>query len=346
MFRKIIAFLKRWLLLSCMVFILAGGSLYYLWIHRYPFTQNAFVVANIRVVSPLVSGYIEKIHVVNNQFVKKGSPLITIYRPPYRLKVEELEHSIEAEKALVKSLGAKTLAQQETVRQLGFELQNARYLADRAMQMYNGAAVSQQYAEEKVRSRQALEAQMLSAMHGLESLRHQITQAEAQTSSLEKQLGIAKIYYEQTIVYALSDGFVANMYISPGAYVSAGTQLFAFIDTDEWFIQANFQETELSEIKPGLSARIWLWQYPGIEFRGVVEAVGWGVDRRQTAGGTALPQVEKENDWFLLPQRYPVQIRIVNPPPGLQLHTGGSAFVQIPVPAKPFRSFLWRLFQI
>ena len=55
-------------------------------------------------------------------------------------------------------------------------------------------------------------------------------------------------------------------------------------------------------------------------------------------------KVKKENEWFTLPQRYPVQIRILDPDPELYLHFGASAYVELEIPSRPFRQFFWELF--
>ena len=59
---------------------------------------------------------------------------------------------------------------------------------------------------------------------------------------------------------------------------------------------------------------------------------------------TGLPVVKKENEWFLLPQRFPVQIRILNPDRELQLHHGASAYVEVEIPSRPGRQFFWEVF--
>jgi multidrug resistance efflux pump len=93
-------------------------------------------------------------------------------------------------------------------------------------------------------------------------------------------------------------------------------------------VQANFKETVLRHVKPGMKARITFPMYPGQEFTGTVETLGWNVNRQQSARN-GLPVVEKENEWFLLPQRFPVQIALDQPPPDYPLHVGQSANVQI-----------------
>ena len=170
------------------------------------------------------------------------------------------------------------------------------------------------------------------------------TAAAASLKRLKAELELAEIYESQTLVTALSDGYVTNLSISPGGYYRPGDVLFGFVKSDVWFVQANFKESELSELKKGLAARIWLWQYPGREFHGVVEEVGFGSERRRASPVTGLPEVEKENEWFLLPQRYPVQIRIQDPPGDLIFHVGASAYVELDSLARPIRQFFWQMF--
>ena len=336
--------IRRYLLMIATFAILLAALFYYLYRHWEPFTQNAFVTANTRPVSAIMEGYVTDIRVRNNQFVKKGDPLFTTFQPPYQLKVTELEHEIEAKRAALRGIGARTGAAEAEVRRLQAMLKNETYLSDTANYMYNSAAVSQAYTEERLRSKQALEAQLEGALFSVKALKHDGEMTAALIKQLEARLELAKINRGLTVVRALSDGYVTNMSVSPGGYYHAGDVLFGFIDTETWWVQANFKESELSGIRKGQTARIWLWQYPGGVLKGVVEETGWSAERRKTAPETGLPVVEKENEWFLLPQRFPVQIRIVDPPAGLLLTPGGSAYVSINTPARPIRQFFWQLF--
>ena len=342
--KKLISFLKHYLLALSIGMIIVLAVAYWFFWHLKPFTQNAFVFANTRPVSPLTEGFITEIHVRNNQFVKKGDPLFTIFQPPYRLKVSELENDIRSKEAELKSLHAKIRSAEAEIRRRKAELANNRYLSDRANYMYGSEAVSQAYAEERLRAKQISEAQVESAEHTLSALRHDCDSIMAQIALRNDQLALAKIWSELTVVRALSDGYVTNMTITPGGYYKRGEVLFSFIDSEVWWVQANFKENELSEIRPGCRARIWLWQYPGHEYEGVVEAVGWGAERREMSRETGMPVVRKENEWFLLPQRFPVQIRILHPDKKLALHFGGSAYAEIDVPSRPVRQFFWELF--
>ena len=132
------------------------------------------------------------------------------------------------------------------------------------------------------------------------------------------------------------------MMISPGSYCKPGEILFAIIDTSNWYIQANFKESELSEIRPGTKAVIRLRQYPEKIYYGTVESSRLSAERRKTDRQSGMTEVTKNNVWFPLPQRFPVQIKINNPDD--LLNFGASAYVTLDIPSRPFRQFFWELF--
>lgn len=337
-------FFARYALPLGLILILGGGTAYYFYWHWHPFTQNAFLFADTRPVSPLVEGYITEIYVRNNQFVKKGDPLFRTFSPPYTLKCRQLRHSIEETESAISALDERIAGAKSRILGLEAALANAKYLSSRAEKMYKLAAVSQEYAEERRRARESSEETVRTAVHEMRALEHSRTAAAASLKRLKAELELAEIYESQTLVTALSDGYVTNLSISPGGYYRPGDVLFGFVKSDVWFVQANFKESELSGLKKGVAARIWLWQYPGREFHGVVEEIGFGSERRRSSAITGLPEVEKENEWFLLPQRYPVQIRIQDPPPDPIFHVGASAYVELDSLARPIRQFFWQMF--
>jgi len=324
-----------------------GGALalYYVYLHRKPFTQNAFLVANTRPVSPLVEGYVTGIMVRNHQFVRRGDVLFTTFRPPYELRVEELARALEEKEAVRDGADAEFSAARAALRRADAEAENRDFLAAQAAEMFRGSAVSQTYAEETKRAAAAAKAARECAFHAVEAARHRKRAAAAAAEALRRRLGIAKIDLEFTTVRALEDGFIANMYISPGGYYRPGEVLFAFVASREWFVQANFEETDLSLVRAGDRASIWLWQYPGKRFHGVVEPGSWNAERRITSPENGVQSIRRENQWFMLPQRFPVLIRITDPDPEYPFHLGASAYVQIDTSARLASQILWRFFR-
>ena len=330
------------------VFFAAIGvscAVYYWCLNSRPFTQNAFVVTDIQVVSPWVDGYVAELCVRNGQRVKKGDPLLKIFAPPYELKVRELEHALAKTRARHEKLRRRLPVIDAEIRRDEAEFRNRRFLARQALEMYSSDAVSRTYTEEQVRAGEAAEYRLAAVRAALPVLEAEIEEAASEIGEIESRLELARIYRDQTVLRALHDGFVSNMFTASGAFHRAGEALFAVIPDDRWRIQANFEETALSLIRPGQRATVWLWQYPGRRFRGVVESVNYGVERQRSSPRSALQIVEPENQWFMLPQRLPVQIKLLDIDPEVQLTPGASAYVRIEVSSQLVKQFAWRIFR-
>ena len=322
------------------------GLVYFHWLYKEPYTQNAFVVANIRPVTSFVPGYVTNVYVKNNTMVKKGDKLFDIFKDNYELAVVQFNAQIAEASSKSNAIKFQIEIAKYDVSKAQADYNNAKYLFEQAEWLYKKNAVSQQDAETKyaamMESQQALNA----TQDQLNIQQENYNQVLSQIEALNAQLGIAKLNLEWTSIYAQTDGYVTNMYLTPGTYLNPGNVVFAFIDSTTWWVQANFEETELALIKEGQKVSIKLWQYPDKVFEGIVTATGWGVSR-MSANQYGMPQVQQENEWFLLPQRFPVQIQILNVDESkYQLHPGGTAWVRVHIPALPIRQLFWQFFAI
>ncbi len=113
------------------------------------------------------------------------------------------------------------------------------------------------------------------------------------------------------------DARVTNLNISNGAYAHTGQQVFTLIDTRVWWAVANFRETQLHRIKPGMHAYVYVLSRPTIRYDGIVDSVGYGVRPDSTLIGTfessGLPDVQRSLNWVHLATRFPVRVRINAP---------------------------------
>jgi len=128
----------------------------------------------------------------------------------------------------------------------------------------------------------------------------------------------ARYNYNQCRVYAPFAARVTNLVISQGAYAHIGQEVFTLIDTRVWWVLANFRETQLKYIQPGMTADVYLMSDPGFHYTGVVESTGYGVTPDPSLVGritSGLPDVQRTLSWVHLASRYPVRIRIQSPPP-------------------------------
>lgn len=109
------------------------------------------------------------------------------------------------------------------------------------------------------------------------------------------------------------DGYVTNMNISQGAYAHTGTAMFTLIDTSTWWVLANYRESKLKQIRPGMHVEVYLMEHPSRRFDGIVDSVGRGVFPEDGGVTAGLPDVDRTLNWVHLSARFPVRIRIINP---------------------------------
>ncbi len=101
--------------------------------------------------------------------------------------------------------------------------------------------------------------------------------------------------------------------------------LFPIVDSANWWVDANFKETDLTRIHPGQKATISVDMYPDHEFSGVVEAVG----PASTAAFSLLPPQNASGNWIKLTQRFPVRVSITLKPDDPAMRVGASANVTV-----------------
>jgi multidrug efflux system membrane fusion protein len=196
------------------------------------------------------------------------------------------------------------------------------------------AVTSRQQVVDQARSQVALaEAQVLSARAQYEQTKaakqqshaqlaqsqHSVLTLEPLTAQREGKAAIirnAQYNLNNTRIYAPFDARVTNLTISRGAYAHTGQQVFTLIDTRIWWVVANFRETQLRHIHPGMHADVYVLSRPNVRYEGIVDSVGFGVQPDATLVGSfspGLPDVQRSLNWVHLATRFPVRVRILAP---------------------------------
>jgi membrane fusion protein, multidrug efflux system len=130
-------------------------------------------------------------------------------------------------------------------------------------------------------------------------------------------------------VRAPFEAWVTNLNLAVGEYARQGQQVFALVDNRTWYVIANFRETFMASIRPGLAAEVFLLSYPRHPVRGVVQGIGWAVHQQNGATVGVLPAVQPTLDWVRLAQRFPVRIRLEPPVTERPYRMGATAVVTI-----------------
>ena len=104
-----------------------------------------------------------------------------------------------------------------------------------------------------------------------------------------------------------------------------GDRLFPFIESDEWWAQANFKETQIEGIEAGMPARVTIDSYGSHVFHGVVESLSSG----SAAAFSLLPPQNTTGNWVKVTQRIPIRVRLLSPDPQRPWRLGQSATVTV-----------------
>jgi multidrug efflux system membrane fusion protein len=194
-------------------------------------------------------------------------------------------------------------ARQQTVQQLRAQLLLAQ-----------SQVVSAQAQLEQTRAaREQSHSQLNQSQHSVLTIDPLTAQREGRASAIRT----AEYNLNNCSVYAPFDARVTNMTISRGAYAHTGQQVFTLIDVRTWWAVANFRETQLHRILPGMKAYVYVLSRPTVRYEGIVDSVGFGVTPDTTLVGSftssGLPDVQRSLNWVHLATRFPVRVRIDAP---------------------------------
>lgn len=204
------------------------------------------------------------------------------------------------------------------------QVDRARSLEEVDAQALSQAESQLQFSQARLKSAGAQHEQ---AQHAVTTLEPLINQRGARKSAVED----AQYNFNNCRVYAPFNARVTNLTISEGAYAHIGEKIFTLIDARVWWAIGNFREGQLQHIKPGMRADVYVLSRPNELFSGVVDSLGFGVTPDPDLIGTlqpGLPDVQRTLNWVHLASRYPVRVRVENPPPDL-FRIGESSVIVI-----------------
>lgn len=336
---KRVALIAILLVLTCALIWFA-----YWFLHRNSeSTDDAFVQSDIAQIAPRVTGVVAKVFVRDNEHVDKGDPLFTLDPADYNAALAKAEASLEAARAKYDASQKNlSLTQQTTsadidnaqaaVANAQAEAERTQADADRYRALYAKREVSRQDLDRATTAAKSSQAQLRQARAQLaqaQAAPDQIAVRKSEASSAEAQIAQAKADVEQarlnlsyTEVRAPASGQISKKSIVDGSHVSAGQSAMALVEDDPWIV-ANFKETQLTRMKPGLPVDIEIDAFPDRHFDGRLQSIqaGTGVTF------SLLPPQNATGNYVKIVQRVPVKIIFSHPKQldGLAIAPGMSA---------------------
>jgi membrane fusion protein (multidrug efflux system) len=157
----------------------------------------------------------------------------------------------------------------------------------------------------------------------IDAAQAQVELAQAKVAQAQSALHQAELNLQYTKVRAEIDGVVAKRTVEPGQMVSPDRPLLALVDTQDTWVVANFKETQLSALRPGLNVKVTVDGLPGT-FVATVESIQAGTGARFSL----LPPDNATGNFTKVTQRVPVKIKIADRR-GFELRPGTSADVTV-----------------
>jgi membrane fusion protein (multidrug efflux system) len=272
---------------------------------------------------------------------------------------------LEARRAAVGAAGAEAAAAESTVRKTRLELDRMRRLMkddyvsrrehddaqaafDNAVALHEAARRRLAQVEQEVHSAQA---ELDARQHAVDVARQkvaeargtvaraqggqgqvmvkqaEVTRAEATLQQARADLALAELQLAYTEVRAPTDGVVSKRSAELGQVVQPGQPLLAIVPLHDVWVLANFKETQLGRVRPGMTAEVAIDGFPGKVFHGTVDSISAGTGARFSL----LPPENATGNWVKVVQRVPVKILLERKEAGnpQSLRAGMSAVVTI-----------------
>jgi len=238
--------------LPIFLLLLVGGAYWLYERQHYETTDDAYLKANIVLISPKVQGYVTALKIDNNQVVHRGELLVSIDDRDFRARVAQAEAQMKAKAAHIESLEAMKVVQKARIEsakadiiaaqaqreQLSKNLRRFRNLIQR------GSATTQSLDNIQAKFKQAtaeldsLRAHLTGEKNQLITLDAQIDETDASLKSAAALWQLAKLDLENTRVIAPVDGIIGHRGVQLGQLVRPGVTLAYLVENRNIWVAA------------------------------------------------------------------------------------------------------------
>lgn len=297
------------MVVSAIIIVIGGGAYYWYYSTYYPSTNNAYVHANITHIAPNISGPVSEVCVLNNAYVKKGALLYRIDKRRFKIALANAIGNLElAKQALAQEKLAINIAKKNITKAKAHLVLQTKE-TERTLTLLKTGRVSKQAGDE---ARAALTAAKASVDAANDKLQQALAaygidgDENGRLKASRAAVANAKLNLSYTDIYAKADGQVVQFKLRVGDVVQNGVSNFALIESSQFWVDANFKETDLKRIKVNQEATLRLDMYPDRIFKGYVQSISGG----SGSVFALLPPENASGNWVKITQRIPVKILI------------------------------------
>ncbi|HVU81217.1 MAG TPA: EmrA/EmrK family multidrug efflux transporter periplasmic adaptor subunit [Rhodanobacteraceae bacterium] len=306
---------RRWLLrglVAVIVIVAIIWALYHFLVGRwYESTDDAYVNGNVVQITPQVPGTVISIGADDNDYVREGQPLVKMDPSDADVALAQAEAALAQTVRKVRGLystvhtsKADVAAREAVVKQAQADFQRRKGLAA-------SGAIS---AEELAHARDALttaESALTAAQAELATSSALVSDTEIAThpdvKAAAAKVRAAWLNDQRMTLVAPVSGYVAKRTVQVGQRVQPGTPLMAVVPLHQLWVDANFKETQLTDMRIGQPVTLTSDIYGGsVTYHGKVAGLGIGTG----SAFSLLPAQNASGNWIKIVQRLPVRISI------------------------------------
>ncbi|VXC98522.1 multidrug efflux system [Enterobacterales bacterium 8AC] len=305
---------KFWLLLLTVIFIVIGAAYFVYWflvLRHHQETDNAYVAGNQVQIMAQVSGSVNSVTFDNTDFVQKGDVLLTLDPTDAEQAFERAKTALANSVRQTHQLVINSKQYQANIALRKSELSKAENDLKRRVVLGSVDAIGR---EELQHAREAVDS--AKAMLEVAVQQYNANQAMVLNTPLAKQPAIlqaaaqmrdAWMALQRTRVISPITGFVSRRSVQVGAQISPGTPLMAVVPADHLWVDANFKETQIANMRIGQPATVVSDVYGSdVVFKGKVV----GIDMGTGSAFSLLPAQNATGNWIKVVQRLPVRIEL------------------------------------
>jgi membrane fusion protein (multidrug efflux system) len=281
-------------------------------------TDDAYVDADVALITPRVAGTVVELPVQDNWRVQRGDLLARLDPADYTLRLRETEAAVAVAEQTVNEARAHVFAADDQVALADAELQlatrdNARVEALREKRVVSEDDLDRSRTQLRVANAR-LGAARQDAVRARALLGIPVDAPPADAPTVRRAVAArdeAALMLSYTELRAPIDGIVATRNVQLGQRLEPGQPLMRIVPLQRVYVEANFKETQLTDVRVGQPVSIVADMYPDYVYHGVVDGLPPGTG----PAFALLPPENATGNWIKVVQRLPLKIRLNAPPP-------------------------------
>ncbi|TEW54700.1 HlyD family efflux transporter periplasmic adaptor subunit [Psychromonas sp. RZ22] len=274
-------------------------------------TGDAYVNGNLVVISPQIPGTVSKVVPDEGDYVKKGQVLVSLDSNDTKIALQGAEAKLANSVREVRSLYATADNAKARVKTNKVEYTQAVNDYKRRENLVKSGAISKEdlnhYRDmvEKTRSEYLAAQQSLKMTIAL--VDNTVIETHPAVKTAVSNLRQSYLNNIRTQIVAPVSGYVAKRAVQLGSQVQPGTQLMVIVPLHQVWVDANFKESQMKDMRIGQSVVLTSDLYgDDVEYKGKIESLGIGTG----SAFSLLPAQNASGNWIKIVQRLPVKIRL------------------------------------